>query len=527
MSTLARGGLAVDAAVAAQMVLGLVEPQSSGIGGGSLAMYWDAATGTLSSWDGLAAAPARTTAGLTIDTDASVLPEATTRRGGRSVGVPGTLALFEELHRRHGRLPWASLFEPAIALAEQGFAMPPYLHEVLSNAPAESLNATVRALYLDAQGRPWAVGTLVRNPAYAETLRQVAALGPRAWLAAGAARRLVAAAQEGGRPSLMTEADLLAYRALPREPLCQPFQSTRVCMMGPASFGGVAVLQMLAMAPLPGTSPLGRPLSDPDVAHRFVEAGRLAQADRIRDLGDPAFTAVPLSELLEPSYLQSRAALIQAQRAMTDVRAGVLSKPQAMAPEPVAEVADATSQIAIVDAAGNALSITTTINLNFGAWLMVDGYVLNNAMTNFSSAPSPGQTKANQMAPGKRPVTSMAPTIVFDAERRPVVVGGSAGGGQIVDYIAASLMELLANGKTPAEALASGHLSTAVAGVVQLEKGTHAERLAPSLQAKGHKVQVTEMKSGLAFLQRRGHTWLGAADPRRDGSAQVVSLPSP
>jgi gamma-glutamyltranspeptidase/glutathione hydrolase len=233
-----------------------------------------------------------------------------------------------------------------------------------------------------------------------------------------------------------------------------------------------------------------------------------------------------LQQMLEPLYLQFRAQRIDPQHAMPEAPAGAFAQHAAALAPDTHEFADATSQMAIVDAQGNALSVTTTINLNFGSWLMVDGYVLNNAMTNFSNAPPPGQARANQMAPGKRPITSMSPTIVFDERQVPVVVGGSAGGGQIVDYISASLIELLANGRTPEQALARGHVSTAISGTVQLEKGTPAAEQADALRAKGHTVTVTEMKSGLAFVKREGNAWTGAADPRRDGSAQPLQ-PSP
>lgn len=518
LSMLARGGSAVDAAVAAQMVLGLVEPQSSGIGGGALAMYWDAGKKQLTSFDGLAAAPARVTPGLTLDTDGARLDADMVSRGGRSVGVPGALALLEALHQRSGKLPWATLFEPAITLAQSGFAMPRYLHDVLSAPTAARDHAQMRALYFDSGGRVLPLGSLIKNPDYARTLAVIARLGPRGWLQAGAAREIVAAAQGGPKPSLMVEADLLDYRVQTREPLCAPFQRFRVCAMGPSSFGGVAVLQMLQMLDRPGSS---FNFDDTEFVHRYVEAGRLAQADRLRYAADPGVVPVPTAALLARGYLDQRAALINPMRAMAEARAGDIQSSRAVAPPDRAEHATTTSQIAIVDAAGNALAITTTINLNFGSRLMVGGFVLNNALTNFASFTSAPRARANAMAAGKRPVSSMAPTIVFDEHGEPVVVGGSAGGGQIVDYIAASLIEMLATGRSPAQALARGHVSTALAGVVQLEQGTEAAVHADALRAKGHRVEVTHMKSGLAFVRRNGQGWIGAADPRRDGSAQT------
>lgn len=519
------GGSAVDAAVAAQMVLGLVEPQSSGIGGGALIMHWDAASAKLSSYDGLAAAPAKVTAALTVDVDGSVLKSDDMQRGGRAVGVPGTLALLQQVHQRYGKLPWARLFAPAIELAETGFPMPAYLHTILSAPGAAANHPDMRALYFGTDGKVLPVGAMLRNAAYAQTLRRVAAQGAAALWQDGAGAALVAAAQRGYRPSLITEADLAGYRVEPREPLCAPFLVYSVCAMGPSSFGGVWVLQVLQMLearPLPASSQQRFNFDDPEFVHYYAEAGRLAQADRLHYVGDPDFVPVPTAELLAPSYVQQRARLIDAQHAAKDVRAGVV-RARAVAVVPTAaapsDVADATSQLAIVDRAGNALSMTTTINLNFGSRLMAGGFVLNNALTNFSAVPRAGEAAPNRMQAGKRPVTSMAPTIVFDASGQPVVVGGSAGGGQIVDYIGASLIEMLANQRSPAEALARGHVSTAVRGKLQLEKDSTAATQAAALSAKGHDVDVVPMTSGLGFLLRREHGWLGAADPRRDGTA--------
>lgn len=517
LAMLERGGSAVDAAIAAQMVLGLVEPQSSGIGGGSLVLHWDAATARLSSYDGLAAAPARVTASLRTDTDGKLLPSDPSQRGGRTVGVPGTVAVLAMAHQRHGRLAWRELFGPAIEIAEGGFPMPRYLHGILAAPDAGKNHPELRELYFAADGSPLPVGATVRNPAYAKTMRRLALGGPAGFLDGGGARAIVDTAQRGFRPSLMTEDDLRDYRAVERDPVCAPFLAYRVCTMAPPSFGGLVVLQVLQMVEARAG---GRfEFDDAAFAHLYAEAGKLAQADRRQHVGDPDFVAVPVAALASPAYARSRAAAIDDARAAKEVLPGLpLPRAVALAPDESDPVA-ATSQIAIVDRDGNALSITTTTNLNFGSRLLVDGFMLNNALTNFSAAPRPGTTVANQMAPRKRPVTSMAPTIVFDRDGRPLVVGGSAGGGPIVDYIASSLIEMLANGRTPAEAISRGHLSTAAPGKVQLEKGTGAARLAPALAALGHEVEEVPLVSGLGFLKRTPAGWIGAADPRRDGVA--------
>lgn len=521
LEMLERGGSPIDAAIAAQMVLGLVESQSSGIGGGSVLLLWDAGTRTLTSYDGLSAAPARVTAGLTVDADGSALKMDDVRRGGRSVGVPGTLSVLKPAHERFGKLPWPTLFEPAIRVAEKGFPLPPYMHGILSTPTAADEHPDLLPYFFGPDRKVLPVGTRVRNPEYAATTRRIAQKGPAGLLADGGGGRIVAALQRGFRPSFITEADLAAYRATKREAVCGPFLVYSVCVMAPPSFGGIAVLQILQIVEAAATrNTAGRvDLDDPAFVHLYVEAGKLAQADRRKYVGDPAFVAVPTRKLVAPAYLQGRARAIDAARANPEPAAGDVEPKLAHLAPDVSEVNAATSQIAIVDRAGNALSMTTTNNLNFGSRIMVDGFVLNNAMSNFSPAPRGEQVVANRMQPGKRPVTAMAPAIVLDPQGVPVVVGGSAGGGAIVDYIASSLIAMLASGRTPTEALARGHVTSAVPRKLQLEKGTAAEHLAPALAARGHAVEVVPLSSGLGFVARRGEGWIGAADSRRDGAA--------
>jgi gamma-glutamyltranspeptidase/glutathione hydrolase len=380
-------------------------------------------------------------------------------------------------------------------------------------------------LFFGADGKVRAVGTKVTNPAYAKTMQRIAARGPAGLWEEGAGIAFVAATQRGTRNSLMTVADLAAYRAQTRDPVCRPFLAYTVCVMGPSSFGGIVVLQILQMLEA-RPSVLGNKsrfdFDDPEFVHYYAEAGRLAQADRLNYVGDPDFARVPTTALVAGAYVRTRASSINPARMTKDVVPGNVESKAAVLPlgvAPVSETADATSQLAIADQLGNVLSMTTTNNLNFGSRLMVDGFVLNNAMTNFTAAPRAGQPAPNRMEAGKRPVTSMAPTIVFDQSGKPFVVGGSAGGGQIVDYISASLVEMLANNRTPADALARGHVSTAIRGKLQVESGTAAAAQAIALGNKGHEVDVVPLVSGLGFLMRRDSGWLGAADPRRDGVA--------
>ena len=523
LQMLAAGGSAVDATVAAQMVLGLVEPQSSGPGGGSLMMVWQHDGRRLTSYDGLSSAPALTTASLRTDVDGRQLPADAVSRGGRSVGVPGTLAVMELAHRRHGRLPWARLFEPAIRLAETGYPLAPYVHAILARDPGARQHPEFRADWFDASGRVHPVGTLLRNPDYARALRQIADGGVQAYWRGGGAKRVAEAARRGEHASLMTADDVAGYQPREREPLCAPVRVWRICMVGPPSFGGVAVLQMLQLLDARlGAAITPASLDDPAFWHLYVEAGRLAQADRRFWVGDPDLAAVPAAELVAPAYVRQRARLIDATQALPRIGHGdPAAAPQAVgqAPDDDSRVAADTSQLVVADAQGNVVSTTTTINLNFGARLRVDGYVLNNALTNFGPAPLRGQTIANQMAPGKRPVTSMSPLVVLDQQGQVLLAGGSAGGGQIVDYIAQNLVEMLWLERSPAQALADGHVSTALAPTVQLEAGTPRAALADALRARGHAVTVEPLLSGAGFIRRRGDRWEGAADPRRDGSA--------
>lgn len=508
LQMLAAGGHAIDAVVAAQMMLGLVEPQSSGLGGGALLLLWDAAARRLHSWDGLAAAPAQATASLRTDTDGRLLPLAEVARGGRSVGVPGLLDLLEQARQRHGRLAWARLFEPAIDAATNGFPVAPYVHAILARDPGARLHPELRRDWFDASGQVKAAGSLVHDLAYARTLQQIGDVGAQAFWREGGAARLVAAAQQGPHPGLIAVDDVLAYRAREREPLCAPVRDWRVCTAGPPSYGGIAVLQLLQMLDRRfGPAPAPALLGEADFWHFYAEAGRLAQADGRHWVGDPDFAPVPARELVDPAYLHRRVARIDAQHAAPTVRAG----------EPAAN--DQTSQIVVADAQGNVASMTTTINLNFGSRLRVDGYMLNNALTNFGPAPERGTARPNQMAPGKRPVTSMAPVIVFDRDGRVVLAGGSAGGGAIVDYIVRNLFEMLWLDRSPAQALAGGHVSTALAPRIQLEAATPRAALAAALRARGHEVSVDPLPSGAAFLRRVPGGWLGGADPRRDGLA--------
>jgi gamma-glutamyltranspeptidase/glutathione hydrolase len=506
MRILATGGSAADAAVAIQMVLGVVEPQSSGLGGGAIALYRSAQGRRMTAFDGLAKSPAA------YDPQAGAAAHFS--HSGAAVGVPGGLRMLEAMHRRYGKLPWDTLFQPAIELAERGFPVSPYLARSLAAASRAGMEPP--GWLSDGSSKPVTEGSTVRNPTLAETLRAVALRGVEA-LYVDLADRIVSATRPGAPSGHLSTADLARYQAVERTPLCLPLRQHVLCAFPPPSYGGVVVLETLGI--LDKRGPSLDSFLDPGFVHRFIEAGRLAEADRMALVGDPDTGHVAVGELLSPAHLQARAALIRDTSAIEDPTAGQPRPGCAQverAPEP------STSQISVVDAGGNALAMTTTINVNFGAWLTVGGFFLNDAMTNFSQ-PSAGGCTANDPAGGKRPETSMAPVIALGTDGTVALVGGSAGAGEIVDYVAQAVLELFA-GENPAVALDQGHVSTARAsypgttGVVELERERAIAQLAPRLTALGHRIQIRPLQSGTAFIVRVHGRWEGAADPRRDGT---------
>jgi gamma-glutamyltranspeptidase/glutathione hydrolase len=511
MRVLEIGGSAADAAVAMQMVLGVVEPQSSGLGGGAIALYQAAHERRMTAFDGLAKSPS--------SYDPSSGAASGFSHSGAAVGVPGGVRMLEMMHRRYGRLPWGALFQRAIELADTGFAVSPYLASSLAAASRRGME--VPAWLKDGSGKIVTEGATVRNPELASTLRTVATNGADA-LNVSMASHIVEVTQRPSLAGRMTVDDIAHYKAVEREPLCLPLRQHVVCSFPPPSYGGVVVLETLGI--LESRRPPLYSFLDLNFVHQFIEAGRLAEADRIESIGDPDAGSVPVRQLLDPAHLRARAALIQNRSTLGDGAVGVISRGGSRPdcgrlehpPEP------STSQLAVVDAWGNALAMTTTINVNFGSWLTVSGFFLNDAMTNFPP-PSNGACTANAAAGGKRAETSMAPVIATGTDGSVVLTGGSAGAGEIVDYVAQAIIELLA-GRAPAEALDDGHVSTARApyqgseGLVELEQGRAVSQLARPLAALGHRIRIAPLQSGTAFVVRRHGHWEGASDPRRDGT---------
>ena len=534
---LRRGGSAIDAAIAMQAVLTLVEPQSSGIGGGAFIVLWDGKA--VRTYDGRETAPAGAGEKLFLQADGKPMPFTAAQIGGRSVGTPGVLRALELAHRKHGRLPWATLFEPAVALADQGFKISPRLHSMIAADASLPGSPDMAAYFLNADGSPKAAGTLLKNPALARVFKRIASEGPNALYEGPVAEEIVAKVQGHANPGSLSLKDLKGYAARERAPLCTDYKRWQVCGMAPPSSGGIAVAQILgtleslehrdarwALAPLkPNTSdkPAGIEPA-PEAVHLIAEAERLAYADRALYVADSDFVPVPVKGLVDPGYLASRANLI-GPRSMGVAKPGTPPGIQVAYAPDRSPLRISTSQVVAVDDQGGAVSMTTTVESAFGSHLMVQGFMLNNQMTDFSFIPEEnGQKVANRVEPGKRPRSSMAPTLVFDRQNGELLAAvGSPGGSQIIEYVAKSVIGLLDWNLDPQAAINLPNFGSRN-GATELEQGQFSPALVQALKDKGHTVGEIDMTSGTQAIVRvrdaQGKASLaGGADPRREGQA--------
>lgn len=514
---LRQGGSAVDAAIAAQLVLGLVEPQSSGIGGGAFMLHWQAKNGELVVWDGRETAPATVSETHYSNADGQPMDFFSAVIGGHSVGVPGVMAMLEASHKEHGKLPWANLFRPAIALAEQGFAISERLHILLNRMPRVAVNPQIRDYFYSQTETGWqpkTKGSLLKNTAYAQTLRRLAILGVSDFYRGELAEQIVQAVKnDPNRAGRLNLSDMAAYQPEKRKAICGQFRIYRICGVPPPSSGGTTVLAILSLL----ENYEMRYGKRADWQHGFIEASKLAFADRNAYMGDPAFVSVPTQGMIDHDYLRQRAMLISNSSVLGKVNAGL---PPSAEPRLSSESPElpSTTHLSIVDTEGNVVSMTSSIETAFGSRIMVGGFLLNNQLTDFSFTPKDidGALIANRIQPGKRPRSSMAPTIVFKDDRALLAIG-SPGGARIINYVAGSLYRILAKELPVAEAIANGHI-VAMGHDVELERGHVDESTLARLRERGHRIKLKDQTSGLHVIRIDTKTGLeGGADPRREG----------
>ena len=513
---LAQGGSASDAAIAVMLALTVVEPQSSGIGGGGFMVRADGTTGALTTIDGRETAPAAATATRFLDADGKVLGREARVFSGLSVGVPGNVALAAKVHAEHGKLPWAKLFESAIALAEEGFVVNSRLHESLKgNKGRADKTPAAKAVFFGADGEPLPIGATIRVPELAATFRALAAQGPNAMYGSAAAADLAAyVAGETPHDGRMTSADITAYTAKEREAVCAPYRTYRICGMGPPSSGGTAVAQMLGQLERFDIAALGP--DSPTFWHIFIESQRLAYADRELYAGDADFVEVPTSGLVDTGYMAARSALISPETRIAKPEAGVPPGAPLARGDGPEEPENGTTHFAIVDARGNAVSYTSTIEGAFGSGLHWRGFYLNNELTDFTLTPeADGKPVANRVEGGKRPRSSMAPTIVFDASGKPVLVIGAAGGPTIPVTVARAIIGVI-DFKLGAQDALALPFAMSFGDTLLIEEGTALAAMQEQLKALGHtsiRMAPAPIKAN-ALGRRADGTWEVATEPR-------------
>jgi len=524
MEVLEDGGTALDAAIAAQAVLTLVEPQSAGLGGGAYLLYWDARARKLTAYDGRETAPAGISPDIFVDMGGNPRPFLDAVVSGESVGVPGIVAMFAMAHKDHGKRPWSSLFTHARDLAENGFTISPRLAALIDWSPGLERMPTAQAYFFrqaeDGSMQPLRAGDELKNPAYAETLRKLAEEGPEVFYTGTIAQEIVRTVRGAPtRAGSLSMSDFRAYRPLKREAVCLPYRAYEVCGMPPSTSGGLTSLQILGIlenfdmsAIKPGSA---------DAVHLISEASRLAYADRDKYIADPAFIDVPVKGLLDKTYLAERAKLIDMNQAMGRAPAGTPPEQAgALAPDASLEI-PSTTHMSIMDRWGNVVSMTASIEGPFGSHLMAGGFFLNNELTDFSFLPEiDGVPIANAVAPGKRPRSSMTPTMIFNGDGSFYAAIGSPGGSRIIGYVTQSVIALIDWGFDMQSAIdLPRHVNRN--GPTEIEKGTALEAIAGELANRGHFVQVEDMTSGLHGIRKTEKGYEGGADPRREGTVLI------
>jgi len=526
-AVLEKGGSAIDAAIAAQMVLGLVEPQSSGIGGGAFMLYWDASEKALIAYDGREVAPMAADENLFIGQEGKPDSFFDAVIGGKSVGVPGIIKMLEDAHADYGVASWASLFDDAIDLASNGFAVSERLHALIKAVPKINERERIANYLFDADGEPLPVDHILKNTEYAQTLKVLALNGSDTFYRGQLAQQMVLATKEDSNAGTLSLSDFIQYQAVQRAALCKKILTYRICGMGPPSSGASTVLGILGV--------LEHLITDKNSqrgdyqgmeketlsAHYFVEASRLAFADRNTYIADPDFINVPIKQLLNTDYLQLRSQLISTDKPMKTVTAGQFVMPEVgqyltqSSPELVS-----TTHLSIVDQYGNIVSMTSSIEMAFGSRLMVGGFILNNQLTDFSFVPRNADKTlvANRVQGGKRPRSSMSPIIVFDQNEQPLLIIGSPGGKKIIPYVARVLYEVLFFDNALATSIEQPHILN-TGRQLEIEKGAD-KKVFEALKALGHQPVFKSQTSGLHAISRRNDEWLGVADPRREGAAK-------
>jgi gamma-glutamyltranspeptidase/glutathione hydrolase len=514
------GGSSTDAAIAVQLVLNVVEPQNSGMGGGEFFVRHDAKAGTIATIDGREAAPAGATPNWFLGPDGKQLPFSQIGSGGRSAGVPGAVRVMALAHKRYGKLPWAKLFEPAIRLARDGFIVSPRLHNGLARY-ARGMSTKDRAIWFDAKGEALPIGSTFKNPELAGLFEQVAKLGPDGLYVGPIAQKIVTALNTAeASQSVMTLGDLASYDARDRTPICGSYRGYKICGMGPPSSGGITVLQILKQLERFDLASLGR--NSPVAWHLMAESQRLAYADRDMYIADPDFVKVPVAGLIDPAYLAQRSALISPDKTLASYEPGMpAGAPERVRP-PLKEDAG-TSDLAVVDAEGNVVQVTTTINGYFGSGVAVDGMFLNNELPDFDFTPvRDGFYAANRVEGGKRPRSSMSPTIVYGPDGKVRLAIGAAGGSTIICQVAKAIIGVIDWKLSAQDAIAMGLLYTPSKGGT-LEEDTELVAMLPALQALGETVRVGPLGLKANAVEYVGGKWLGAADPRSEGVGMDIA----